>query len=160
MLCTYWSLIPTKWIFHRLNGKVKMESALFWGRFFRGILAKLSIIRKRNCIEGLKRGSSSEWMVMCFLTSDIKKSSETTMGTVKRTRVVVRAWFKFNLEIIFYFYLLPPLIVDRGWLRQWGNPLYWWRRSRGGFVSMSGLHKKQLDWYFGDVIKWASESKR
>ena len=33
---------------------------------------------------------------MCFLTS------ETTMGTVKRTRVVVRAWFKFNLEIIFW----------------------------------------------------------
>ena len=44
---------------------------------------------------------------MCFLTSDAKKSSETTMGMVKRTRVVVRAWFKFNLEIISWLLFAP-----------------------------------------------------
>ena len=80
--------------------ETSQQSAIFWGRFFRGVWVKLSIIKKRNCIECLKRGSSSEWMVMCFLTSDTKKSSETTLGTVKRTRIVVRAWFNFNLEII------------------------------------------------------------
>ena len=46
-------------------------------------------------------------MVMCSLTSDTKKSSETTIGTVKRTRVVVKAWFKFNLEIISWLLFAP-----------------------------------------------------
>ena len=111
MLCTDWSLISTQWIFHRLKGKGKVEhpnNPQFLGEdFIRGLRAKLSIIRKSISIEGLKRGSSSRLMVVCFLTSDTKKSSETTMGTVKSTRVVVRAWFKFNLEIISWLLFAP-----------------------------------------------------
>ena len=127
--------------------------------FIRGIWAKLSIIRKSKSIEGLKRGSSSRLMVVCFLTSDTKKSSETTMGTVKSTRVVVRAWFKFNLEIISWLLFAPTPDCGQRLAGAVGEPFIPVEEKSRRVRFNEWPPKKQLNPYFG-VIKWVSESKR